>query len=259
MARKRLLSPEFFTDAKLVSLPPLTRLLFQGLWCHADRIGVLRDDAADLHLRILPRDNFDAEEALNQLADAGQIVRYEVDGQRYIFVRHFTRHQRPHKNEQGSNLPLVTEKSRIIRGSLNGSASAGHFSAKTQLSAGNGNGNGNGVEDLHEPNRLVLSPPTSAKKARALSKQQSFYLWAKERRLTITDAPDRELSISRINTTLKPAVDGCEPIILSEAFDLFLAAERPGTLDPPWPMWAFANDWSVYVSKAKRQEEKAFG
>ena len=37
----------------------------------------------------------------------GLIIRYEVDGEKYIQVLNFEKHQRPHHTETGSNLPDI--------------------------------------------------------------------------------------------------------------------------------------------------------
>lgn len=105
MPRIRNLKPEFFTDAEMVELPPLHRLFFQGLWCWADREGRLEDRPKDLKVRILPADKCDAEAMLADLERAGRIVRYTVDGERFIQVCNFTKHQRCHKDEKPSRLP----------------------------------------------------------------------------------------------------------------------------------------------------------
>jgi hypothetical protein len=41
VARIRTIKPEFFTSEDIVSLPPLTRLLYIALWCEADKEGRL--------------------------------------------------------------------------------------------------------------------------------------------------------------------------------------------------------------------------
>jgi len=43
MARIRSLKPDFFKDEDLAVLPFEARLLFEGLWCYADKEGRLED------------------------------------------------------------------------------------------------------------------------------------------------------------------------------------------------------------------------
>lgn len=105
MARQRMLSPKFFTDARICMLPPLTRILFQGLWGEADREGRLVDSPVDLKIRILPMDAAEVESMLAELDRVGLIQRYEVDGRRYVWVCNFAKNQHPHHLEAKSTLP----------------------------------------------------------------------------------------------------------------------------------------------------------
>ena len=105
MARARNIKPGFFRNADLVELPFETRLLFAGLWTIADREGRLEDRPKQIKMEIFPADSLDANELLGQLADAGLIQRYEVDGKRFIQVTSFTKHQNPHAKEQASTIP----------------------------------------------------------------------------------------------------------------------------------------------------------
>lgn len=108
MARARILKPQFFANDELGALPPLARLLFQGLWCIADREGRLEDRPIRIKAEILPYDNADADKLLRQLHDAGFIQRYSVDAKSYIQIPTFLKHQRPHIKEQASTIPAPT-------------------------------------------------------------------------------------------------------------------------------------------------------
>lgn len=105
MARARNLKPGFFRDAALVELPIETRLLFPGLWTLADRRGKLEDKPKQIKMELYPADNFDVDSMLNQLHDAKLIIRYVVDGERYIKVVNFEKHQNPHRDERESVIP----------------------------------------------------------------------------------------------------------------------------------------------------------
>jgi hypothetical protein len=111
VARQRILHPDFFTDADLLSLPPLHRLLFAGLWCLADREGRLLDRPRDLKLRILPADKADVDAMLHDLASLGMVLRYEVDGVRCLQVAGFDKYQKPHPRETQSLLPRPADVS----------------------------------------------------------------------------------------------------------------------------------------------------
>jgi hypothetical protein len=107
MARARSLKPGFFHDTKLTALPPRTRLLFSGLWCYADREGLMQDDTRQIKHDVLPDDRCNVDAMLNELASATPpfIIRYEVNGIRYIQIRNFKKHQNPHVKEPASTIP----------------------------------------------------------------------------------------------------------------------------------------------------------
>ncbi len=109
MPRARLLKPGFFTNSELGRLPMGARLVFQGLWCVADREGRLVDDPARLKVEILPYDKVNMEGLLQSLHEAGFIVRYESEGRRYIQVVNFKKHQRPHVREVPSTIPGMAQ------------------------------------------------------------------------------------------------------------------------------------------------------
>jgi len=109
MARARNIKPGFFTNGDLIECSPLARLLFIGLWTEADRRGVLEDRPKTLKLKLLPGDNCDADELLQELADHGFIQRYEAGGARCIYITKFGAHQSPHQKEPESELPAPTE------------------------------------------------------------------------------------------------------------------------------------------------------
>ena len=100
-----MIRPEFFTDAELADLPAATRLLFIGLWTLADREGRLKDKPRSIRMALLPSEDFDVDEALQQLVDVGSIRRYEVDGMRLIDIPGFVTYQHCHYREAPSELP----------------------------------------------------------------------------------------------------------------------------------------------------------
>ena len=132
MKRTRQINPGFFTNDELADITPLGRLLFAGLWVIADREGRLEDRPKKIKAEILPYDNCDVDDLLNQLQTAGFIKRYKVDIPRIdqgntmdtpkadvgiIQVVNFTKYQHPHRNESASTLPPPTAESRMESGS----------------------------------------------------------------------------------------------------------------------------------------------
>lgn len=105
MARRRFLHPGFFHDECLVTLEPIVRLLFAGLWCLADRDGRLEDRPIRIKMQLFPVDHVDVDAALTALADGGLVTRYTCDGRPYLQIRNFLRYQTPHPNERGSGIP----------------------------------------------------------------------------------------------------------------------------------------------------------
>lgn len=105
MARSRNIKPGFFTNDELCELPPVARLLFAGLWCHADRMGRLLDRPKKIKAEILPYDKCDCDALLTLLQKAGFIRRYVIDGNEYIQCENFLKHQNPHVKEQASTIP----------------------------------------------------------------------------------------------------------------------------------------------------------
>jgi len=96
-------------------------VMFQGLWCLADRDGRLVDRPLKIKGELFPLRTINNPDAILQwLADHGFIERYEVDGEKYIQIVNFGIHQNPHPNEKPSVIPKnvktlsKSEKSRII-------------------------------------------------------------------------------------------------------------------------------------------------
>ena len=60
-----------------------------------------------LKVEVLPYDNVDFAELVGELQQAGFVEIYQVDGEDYLHVVNFRKHQRPHKNEvlRGTDIP----------------------------------------------------------------------------------------------------------------------------------------------------------
>jgi hypothetical protein len=110
MARARYIRPQFFLHEVLAELEAWIRLLFIGLWTLADRAGRLLDRPRRIHAALFPYEPaLDVDDGLNQLSRRGFILRYEVDGERYIQVTGWAKHQTPHHQEVGSEIPAPVE------------------------------------------------------------------------------------------------------------------------------------------------------
>lgn len=109
MARSRNIKPGFFTNDELVELPFEVRLLFIGLWTIADRDGRLSDRPKKIRMEIFPADNVDCDAALEMLGQRGFICRYSVNGERFIQVENWHKHQSPHLKEAQSTITARVE------------------------------------------------------------------------------------------------------------------------------------------------------
>lgn len=101
MPRIRTIKPDFWTDAKILRISPLARLLFIGMWNFADDNGVLEADPLQLKVRILPCDDIDISSLLSELQKIGLVVNYQVNGASYLWIKNFKKHQtidRPRKS-----------------------------------------------------------------------------------------------------------------------------------------------------------------
>lgn len=106
--RARNIKPSLFKNEVLGTADPLLTILFEGLWCEADRDGRLEDRPLRLKAEIFPyRHNADIDAMLEWLSENGFIARYEAKSAKIIQVLKFSDHQRPHKNEVPSVLPTL--------------------------------------------------------------------------------------------------------------------------------------------------------
>lgn len=100
--RIRSIKPEFYTDIVLINLPDEVRLAFPGIWIQADREGRLEDKPDQLRVDIFPDQDRNMEDILQRLEGSKLIIRYQVNGKRYIQVTNFLEHQRPNNREAPS-------------------------------------------------------------------------------------------------------------------------------------------------------------
>lgn len=96
MPRIRTIKPSFFQSDDVSALPLRARLTWIGLWTQCDDQGRMKDHTRLIKAAIWPLDPVslaEVEQDLSTLADHGRIVRYEVDGQRYLAVVNWEVHQ----------------------------------------------------------------------------------------------------------------------------------------------------------------------
>lgn len=160
--RARIIKPGYFKNDELLECHPLARILFAGLWCMADREGRLKDRPARLKIEILPMDNCDINQLLDQLDAKNFIIRYEADGEKYIQITKFKENQRPHNNEAKSEIPEYSITSKKILSTKDESAShhgSKHFALNTVTC------NLDPDPSLTSEERVRATPPPEVKRA----------------------------------------------------------------------------------------------
>ncbi|MGV8059793.1 MAG: hypothetical protein AB2L12_17505 [Smithellaceae bacterium] len=71
----------------------------------ADREGRLEYRPKKIKAELLPYDNCNIDELINQLSGKRFITIYSIDNEKYIEVNNFLKHQTPHIKEQASTIP----------------------------------------------------------------------------------------------------------------------------------------------------------
>jgi len=103
--RARNIKPGFFKNEFLAEIPFDARLLFIGLWCYADREGLLEYRPKKVSAEIFPYETFDISSKLATLVRTEFCQIYKnPNGPNIIKIVNFLKHQRPHKNEKDSIL-----------------------------------------------------------------------------------------------------------------------------------------------------------
>jgi hypothetical protein len=102
MARIRSIKPEFWTDSAVVRCSPLARLLFIGIWNHADDYGIVKDDPSQLRRQVLPEDDVEGTALVDELVRETLLVRGMAEtGTPVLMVRSWEVHQRVDSRSPG--------------------------------------------------------------------------------------------------------------------------------------------------------------
>lgn len=105
--RLRTIKPGFFANEELAECKPLSRILFIGLWCIADREGWFELRPKRIKMELLPYDNIDVEVLLGELESHGFIRAYKKDDSIYVKILNFTKHQYPNVKEKESTIQAL--------------------------------------------------------------------------------------------------------------------------------------------------------
>ncbi len=104
--RARNIKPKFFLNEELGKCSMAARMLFIGLWLVADREGLVVLKNKEIKAQIFPYDKVNINNLLEQLDKSGQFIQiYEIDGQKYLKILNFKKHQNPHPHEAKSVIP----------------------------------------------------------------------------------------------------------------------------------------------------------
>lgn len=98
MARIRTIKPEFWDDENLANISRDARLFFISMWSHADDAGLCKGNAAYLRSKAFPYDvdmSIDKiKELIEELMRINSIIKFDLEGEQYIFIRTFSTHQK---------------------------------------------------------------------------------------------------------------------------------------------------------------------
>lgn len=182
MARIRSVKPEFWSDPDIVDLPMAARLFFIGTWNHADDFGVLKDEPARLKMQILPADDVDPYELVEELVQSNLLTRRVApDGTNVLVIRTFLVHQKIDKRSEGrwGNPEDFTEPPPIPTNPSEAPRAPTNPAPGRELVLG---GEGTGTEGTSTPcsnGSLALVPSASPTRGCDLEDQLFDHWWAR--------------------------------------------------------------------------------
>ena len=118
MAKVRMIKAEVRTSEKVASWPLEVRYFWVLLWGYVDDYGRGKDNPKLIKADCFPLDEDITSEVVDgwlwMLSDAGVVIRYEVDGVKYLAVKNWAEHQKP--QHAGKDLfPVFTVENARIR------------------------------------------------------------------------------------------------------------------------------------------------
>ena len=123
--RIRSIKPEFWRSTDISNLAIEDRFLFIGLWSHVDDNGVGIDKLANVVADLFADDMINdpretvarVSRGLQNLSEAGRIVRYTVDDTDYLEITNWAKHQRIDKPNK-ARFPRHCNENAVIRDTL---------------------------------------------------------------------------------------------------------------------------------------------
>lgn len=119
MAERRMISKVISISEKVNSLSLFGRLLYTWMIPHADDFGRLPGSPAKVRALVVPMADEtvkDVEEALADMHKKGLIIWYEVNGEKFIQITNFEKHQQGLHKRTKSKFPEPPNKFREIPG-----------------------------------------------------------------------------------------------------------------------------------------------
>ena len=117
MARIRSVKPELCSSETMAGVSAEVERTFVRLWTHCDDEGRAKDHPKLLKAQLFPLHDdvtaADVDRHLDDLVRAGCIVRYRVDGERFLCIPSWANHQRPQK-PQTSKIPSVETADEVV-------------------------------------------------------------------------------------------------------------------------------------------------
>lgn len=216
MARARNIKPGLYKNEDLAECSIWARYIFPGLWMLADREGRLEDRPKRIKGELLPYDSVEVEPLLAELAENGFIRRYEVRGERFIYVVKFLEHQAPHGTERDGVCPdedgYLTVHERGKNGYTTGNFALHPYGLTVKEHASNSDltvngGSSSGGENTLIPDSLIpdsLIPDSGLPKREKAVRAPRFDAQAHLESLGVESAVARDWLILRSGKKLKP-------------------------------------------------------
>jgi len=158
--RIRCIKPEFWESESLGRLSREARLLFIGLFSCCDDSGRTRANSRLIASRLFPYDE-DAIRYISkwmaELSGAGCIREYVVDGESFLDIPKWLKHQKIDKPSE-SKLPAFAEIREDSRGFEKNSSGSGNGNREEEQGTGNGS-----VSPKHSEEPKVSGPASSRK------------------------------------------------------------------------------------------------
>jgi len=114
--RSRNIKPGFFENEELAEGGPCAQILFEALWCLADREGILENRPLRIKVKAFPyydpKDfgGKDIHDLLDFFLAGKRFIRfYTAEGLNLIHIAKFHKHQSPHNTEKQSTYPKPPE------------------------------------------------------------------------------------------------------------------------------------------------------